>query len=253
VNRRSFIFIFLAISLSHLNLMAQQDWDPAADSNYNMLLDRAIHWQNRADSLYHLSVQWRKEAGSMIDPLEKGRLQSRIVIVEDSLAVFRARADSSFSSLLSPSAPFIIPDTVIDGITVYRYNLEHEYFNTPVPAEAESDTITSFHIYPSSVYNGENPVESGYEIPPGSFYRIQLAVFSKEIPHDHFGGLFPITTEMIEEKELTRFFVGRFSKLDEAERALGRVKSAGYPDAYIVGYYDGVKSTLEKVRTLEKD
>jgi len=243
--------IFLA-TLGSIPVGAQQKKHPASDSSYNLQLDRAIEWQHRADSLHHLSVQWRKEAAGMIDPLERGRLQARIVIIEDSLVVFRERADSCFASLGSTAVPFILPDTVIDGIKVYRYNLEHEYFlRTKVPAVA--DTSIDFQIYKTSVYTDENPFERDFSLPQGSFYRIQLAVYSKEIGTDHFGGLFPVSTERIEDQELTRFFVGKFSRLADAERALRMVRPAGYPDAYIVAYYNGIRSTPEKVRSLEKE
>ena len=111
-----------------MELQAQSSRDLAEDQEYNLQLDRAIDWQQKADSLYHISVQWRKQAAGMDDPLERGRLQGKILAIEDSMNVFRERADSCFAGLNDPSGPFITLDTVLNGINVYQYNLEHEYF-----------------------------------------------------------------------------------------------------------------------------
>jgi hypothetical protein len=69
---------------------------------------------------------------------------------------------------------------------------------------------------------------------------------------DHFGGLSPITTEYIPERELTRYFAGKFSRMEDAKAALVRVRALGYPDAFIIGYYDGVRVSFSKLRALEK-
>ena len=200
----------------------------------------------------------------MDDPLEKGRLQVIITGLEDSLKVYRERADSFFEGLFQAGNPYIILDTTLHGINVYHYKLDEEFLakldefdeNQDTLAGdigTGNDTLVSFAIFKKSVYNSGNLFDYDFILPKGTFYRIQLAVFSKEISPEHFKGLFPISTEMIKEKELKRYFVGKFTRLEEAENALRDVRSAGYPDAFILGYYNGVKSTPEKVRSLEKE
>jgi hypothetical protein len=259
-----FILMFVVYWIGGSEGLAQDHGNLTDDEDYNLQLDRAIRWQEEADSLYHVSIFLRKQAARMDDPLEKGRLQVIITGLEDSLKVYRERADSFFEGLFQAGNPYIILDTTLHGINVYHYKLDEEFLakldefdknQDTLAGETinESDTLINFRVYKKSVYNDNNPIEDDFVLPQGSFYRIQLAVFSKEISHDHFKGLFPITTEIIKDKDMTRYFAGKFTRLEEAENALREVRSAGYPDAFILGYYNGVKSTPEKVRTLEKD
>ncbi len=115
-----------------------------------------------------------------------------------------------------------------------------------------SGNYTGLIISDASPYGPGKPFERDYTIPPGVFYRIQLAVYRKILPTDHFGGLAPITTEFIPERDLTRYFAGKFSHMEDAKTALVKVRALGYPDAFIIGYYDGVKVSFSKLKALEK-
>ena len=189
-----------------------------------------------------------------------------------------------------PDRPFLLKDKVLSGITVYKYNLNEEFLTllaeirTPVVGEKETDlspetgkeltntvdrseapkhsnntdvkaaasTITGFKIYDSSPYGPGKPFEREYSIPPGVFYLIQLAVYSKQLGTEHFGGLSPITAESIPERGFTSYFVGKFTHMEEAGSALVKVRALGYTDAFIIGYYDGNRSSFNKLKALEK-
>ena len=68
----------------------------------------------------------------------------------------------------------------------------------------------------------------------------------------HFGGLAPIMAEEIPGRNLTRYYVGKFTRMEEARKALNRVRSLGYRDAFIIGYYNGQKSSFSKLKALEE-
>ncbi len=268
---------------------------------YNRMLDQAIRYQHRADSLHRLSIEWRKEAARMDDPLLRGRLQRTIVETEDSVEIYNMLANEHFHYLSvsipekverNPVNPYLIPDTVLNGITVYRYNLTDEFISLLAqirkpaggkddadqkndveqkndtgqkgdPAVAASQSGRSEKVLEAgaggliilerSPYSEEKPFEREFSPPGGLFYRIQLAVYSQEISYDHFGGLTPITTESIPDKNMTRYFAGKFSSLEEARSALVKVRAKGYPDAFIIGYYDGRKTSLNKLKALEEE
>ena len=262
--RYTYFLLLVIVIGGSIDTHAQQQHNLAEDKEYNRQLDMAIEWQEMADSMYHISVAWRKQADKMDDPLERGILQQRILIIEDSIQVYRGRAERHFAYLDQTNSPFIILDTVLHGIRVYQYNLSDEFLTelkrsgegggmVALTTKSDSGLSTEFEIYKSSPYNADHPFEYNFVLPRGIFYRIQLAVYSKEIPTDHFGGLYPITTEKIQEKGLIRFFAGKFTRLDNAKAALQMVRSAGFPDAYIIGYFDGVKGTTDKLRVLEKE
>ena len=258
------LLLFVVIWTGIIDTHAQRNHNLTEDQYYNRQLDRAIECQQKADSLYQISVEWRKVASRMDDPLERGRLQGRIVIIEDSMQVYRERAEHHFAALDHPRSPFIILDTILHGIRLYHYNLSNEFlaklkeFEEGVDMDGLSTREDSgfeieFKIYSSSPYNTDREFENDFVPPKGTFYRIQLGVYSKEIAADHFAGLFPITAEKIPEKGLTRYFAGKFTRLDNARTALQKVRSAGFPDAFIIGYFDGVKGTPDKLRALEKE
>lgn len=238
------------------------------DLAFNRVLDRAIDYQQRADSLHGLSVEWRKEAAGMDDPALRGKLQRNILQVEDSVEMYRALAKEHFEFLNAsipeeakeePRHPFLVRDTVLNGITVYRYKLTEEFMalleeiRQPVIKESkQAKQPSGFRILNISPYGPGNPFERDFTIPPGVFYRVQLAVYSKEISPDHFGGLSPITTESIPGKDMIRYFVGKFIRMEKARTALVKVRAQGYKDAFIIGYYDGRKGSFSKLKSLEK-
>ena len=109
-----------------------------------------------------------------------------------------------------------------------------------------------FKIYNQSPYSAAQTFEYDFPLPAGVFYRIQLAVYKNRLAPDHFKGLSPITTEKIPDKNLIRFFVGKFYRLEDARSALVKVRAYGHKDAFIIGYYNGTKGTFNKLQELEK-
>lgn len=176
-------------------------------------------------------------------------------------------------------------DTVINGITVYNYTGNKAStipFNEDTQASNDSEeilatTITpretlfsttkekitneetspkenkaSFAILPKSPYNQMNPFQSVSTPPKGAFYRIQLGVYSQQRDWDAFGGISPIVQETMEERGLIKYYAGGFDKYEEARGAVEKIKLLGFSDAFIVGWYDGQKTSVERVNSLEK-
>ena len=239
------------------------------DSTLNAFLAQAITYQQQADSFYELSINWRKEIMKMDDPAELTALQRRIADAEDSTGVYREMAGVYFAYVNSRLPvekrlrPWLVKDTVLDGITVYQYRLTDDFLaklNEKMEAlsasgEPEFDTSGkgfNFKIYNQSSYNAAQTFEYDFPLPAGVFYRIQLAVFKNRLAPDHFIGLSPITTEKIPDKNLIRFFVGKFYRLEDARSALVKVRAYGHTDAFIIGYYNGTKGTFTKLQELER-
>jgi hypothetical protein len=239
------------------------------DKTFNGFLDKAIKYQQRADSLHELSTEWRKEIMKMDDPAERTALQKRIVEAEDSTGIYRemARVHFAYMNSMLPvekkRSPFLVKDTVLDGITVYQYRLTDDFLAklnekpealsiSDEPEVNQSGTGFNFKIYNQSPYSEAQVFEYDYPLPAGVFYRIQLAVYKNRLAPDHFKGLSPITTEKIPEKNLIRFFVGKFYRFEDARSALVKVRAYGHTDAFIIGYYNGTKGTFTKLQELER-
>lgn len=88
-------------------------------------------------------------------------------------------------------------------------------------------------------------------IPRGTFYRIQLGVFSKKVDKEVFGDLSPITAEVLPGRNLTKYYAGSFSRYEDVRRFLPEVRAAGFSDAFIVAWYNGNIMSVEKARKLE--
>lgn len=239
------------------------------DEAFNDFLSKAIRYQQKADSLNELSIEWRKEILKMDDPAERDDLQRRIARAEDSTVVYRemARVHFAYMNGRLPADkkvnPWLVEDTVLDGITVYEYRLSDDFLarlNEKTDAllsmdnaeRARSGKGSNFKIYDRSPYSEAQTFEYDFPLPAGVFYRIQLAVYKTRLAPDHFKGLSPITTEKIPDKNLIRFFVGKFYRYKDARNALEKVRAYGHTDAFIIGYYNGIKGTFQKLQELER-
>jgi hypothetical protein len=109
----------------------------------------------------------------------------------------------------------------------------------------------SFQILNASPYSKDNPIPVKSDLPLGLVYRIQLAAYAARVPENAFRGLFPLSSENVQGKNVTRYFVGYFSVIKDARKALESVKKYGYTDAFLVSYYNGEKITIEKAREIE--
>lgn len=235
----------------------------------NGFLDRAISFQQKADSLKKLSVEWRKDILRMDDPAERTALQRRIALAEDSTGIYMEMARLHFAyvngmlPLEKQVSPWLVKDTVLDGITVYEYSLTDDFLaelNEKMKTlnhsgEQEQSTAAgdnNFKIYNQSPYSTAQTFEYNFPLPDGVFYRIQLAVYKNRLAPDFFKGLSPITTEKIPDKNLIRFFVGKFYRYEDARNALIKVRAYGHTDAFIIGYYNGKKGTIQKLQELER-
>jgi len=232
----------------------------AGSPRYNKILTDAMILQNRVDSLKKQADDYRQEIMFMDNVTERNRLQFRLGILEDEMKSLQSEADSIFN-LLSEMKDFeqeyndlIILDTIIEGIKVYRYN--PEIFNNGrkqalSPADhSGSDNI--FSISKKTSYSADKPFEQNFKIPPGVFYRIQMAAISQAASWDQFGGIQPVTVEQDPERKLMKYYAGKFTQYPPAESALIRIREAGFRDAFIVGYYNGERMSTEQVREFEK-
>ncbi len=114
-----------------------------------------------------------------------------------------------------------------------------------------SVVINRFDILDASPYSYGNPIPVNIRLPQGAFYRIQLGAYSKAVVPGAFGGLSPVTAETLPERGLTKYYVGKFNRYEDAALALDRVRKAGHTDAFIVAWYDGEKMSPGRVQKLE--
>ncbi|MBI35930.1 MAG: hypothetical protein CMP67_11270 [Flavobacteriales bacterium] len=82
-------------------------------------------------------------------------------------------------------------------------------------------------------------------MPKGIIYQVQVGAFRQKIDPGIFNGLSPLVGEQIS-NGITRYKVGYFRGFTSANIAKGRIRQLGYPDAFVVVFYNGKRITVEK-------
>jgi hypothetical protein len=108
-----------------------------------------------------------------------------------------------------------------------------------------------FRILGSSPYSKDNPIPLQSKLPEGLVYRIQLGAYSGLLEDNAFRGLSPVSAEKSTNNNVTKYYVGYFSSIEDARKALDDIKKYGYPDAFLVSYFKGEKISVQKAREIE--
>jgi len=265
------ILIQVWIFISPVNLKAQKASDTiglshqvnapfTGSSRYNEMLTNAMILQNRIDSLERQAEGYRQDIMFMDNVTERNRLQFRLGILDEEIKTMQAEADSLFDVLSMmkdfevDSNDFLIPDTIIEGIKVYKYNLEklNQSDGMEKASVIKAGSSNIFSISKKTIYSPDNPFEHNFTIPSGVFYRIQVAAITQPAKWDQFGGIQPVTVETDNDRKLIKYYAGKFNEYSAADSALVKIRAAGFRDAFIIGYYNGKRMSTEQVREFEK-
>ncbi len=116
--------------------------------------------------------------------------------------------------------------------------------NTPgaEPATlAESGNV--FEEVRRSPYSASNPIPIDPELPSGLIFKVQVGAFKNAIPQNLFQGFQPIIGLTAPEGYI-RYSAGLFRVFNVAKDALGKIRGLGYPDAFLIAFYDGKRITI---------
>lgn len=111
---------------------------------------------------------------------------------------------------------------------------------------------SEFQIVEVSPYGPNNPIPVDEVMPQGVLYRIQLGAYSNPVSIQSFKGMIPISGEKVSGGKITKYYVGKFATLSNAEKALSSVKGLGFKDAFIVAWHNGRSVALSRAQSLEK-
>ncbi len=151
----------------------------------------------------------------------------------------------------------------INGIKVYQFVSTHLKKDSEDTLLLDSDSTTSksyanrtrkpetddFKIFAVSPYSKSNPIPAGINLPDGLIFRIQLGAFSKQVSDDAFKGLSPVSYEIVDGK--LKYYTGIFYSSESAGKALKEVREYGFPDSFLVAFYNGKIISIEKAREVE--
>jgi hypothetical protein len=221
---------------------------------YQQTLSAALSHQVVSDSLKDLATSARMRVRESDDPNDRWVWQKQIIVWEKKAGDEEAMADQLYAKMelersdntlryaVNPPETIEV-DRVIDDLTVYRFKEQN--------SGQVTTAVNKFDILSSSPYSAANPIPMDIELPAGIFYRIQLGAYGSKVEPEVFGGISPITGEHIKERSLIKYFVGTFTKYDDASTALPRIHTLGYEDAFIVAWYNGNPVPTQKAKQLE--
>ncbi|MCK5134295.1 MAG: SPOR domain-containing protein [Bacteroidales bacterium] len=259
--------------------------ESGAKTAYQITLAEALKHQSVSDSLKDLATSARVKVRESDDPNDRWVWQKQIMVWEKKARDEEALADGLYAQLEDgkaghpPPSKMDVPETiqvdmVVGDITVYRYSdnvigiegepgneERHGSVSRVVESKAPSvekepvvsppPHINRFDILGKSPYSISKPIPLDVSLPAGTFYRIQIGVFSTEVEPDAFQGISPITGERIRDRGLFKYYAGKFSRYDDAFSVISMVRSRGYEDAFIVAWYNGTTVSTQKAKQLE--
>lgn len=86
----------------------------------------------------------------------------------------------------------------------------------------------------------------------GLVYKIQIGVFKNKPSEEMLSALPTVTYEVIVEKNVIKYFSGKYSTADEALANIQYVKDSGFPGAFLVAFNQGKQIDLNTAKSLEK-
>lgn len=100
-------------------------------------------------------------------------------------------------------------------------------------------------------YSHKVPVPLNIELPMGLIYRVQIGFFKSQLPPEHFEGIFPITSQKVDETYY-RYVAGSFAKYNDAKLAKIAIAEKGYVDSFVVAYLNQNKISISEAIKEEK-
>ncbi len=288
--KKNYILCLVLICFKGLSLFSQeytgiypkeQEGFLEQRDQYNQTLAEAMYMQLKADSLARLAREKRILAREIPETVVKKELMDESLILEKEAEHSQYEADMLFDKARTLKMEWYdsneTEDTVVslyktvNDIKVYQYNTKKSSETLPISgnmkkltdtAEKKSDEpdqtrqktkddTDAFEILDKSPYNKDNPIPEGLSDIPGLIYRIQLGAFSNPVPYDAFAGISPIYYEKAGRDTVLKYYAGLFFSLVNVTDALDKVRSIGFPDAFIVAFMDGIQISTEKAREIE--
>ncbi len=246
--------------------------DSILQNEYNKIIREALDYQLIADSLTRLAKQKRTLLQETNDPHKRIEIISEISKLEKESDKYQEKADAIYNNSFIYNVSSSKTDTMeekirlvseVNGIKIYQYvpagynNHEYDSIQTlsvrdkgkTSPVQDNKPGIDQFDILEISPYNDFNPIPSEIKIPDGLVFRIQMGVYSKPVPNNTFKGLSPMSSVYVSGK--IKYFTGIFYSSNSANKALNDIREYGFPDAFIVSFYNGKTIKIEKAKEIE--
>jgi len=119
----------------------------------------------------------------------------------------------------------------------------------PLPKQLNVPAYFKLSNSKVAAYNENNPIPRNPEMPEGLIFKVQVGAFRNPIPQNHFKGFAPIMAEDAG-NGITRYTAGLFTDFNAAIYARDEIRSIGYPDAFVVAFYNGKRISIPEARKI---
>jgi hypothetical protein len=231
---------------------------------YEKILDEALDFQYKADSLNNLSSKNKQELETIPDTLAPG-LKNDISKNEMLAASFQKTADQKFNDAqvsMDPNPERVLQIPEVDSAKLLKpivskdsVNISGEILNMSSDEKVEpvAETFAFFEVVPKTVSDTISEIVIEPVVPEGLIYRIQVAVFRNPVAPDYFKGVYPVYGFKIAGTDKKIYYAGMFRRYSDASSALKTVKAKGFNDAFIVAFAANKKISTDRAGMMEKE
>lgn len=228
-------------------------------SDYNRVLNEALDYQVRADSLRDLADQKRKQLAGK-PAVQKESAEKEIKNLEQQSANWQRMADQKYNEAQAsaggkvPVAAANRQENAAKPVSAEEKIMPESVKPvTRLPVQKQQEVFSVFEVISNPVNRPGDEIPIDPEIPEGLVYRIQVAAFSNPVNPSVFKGLTPVYGFRVAGTKITSYSVGLFRKIADANRALTTVRQHGFKDAFIVSSLGGKPVSAERAAVLEKE
>ena len=191
------------------------------------VLGEAVELRHTADSLA-LRAEKAAQAAAAAPEADRERMEKRAATE----AAKEATASAGADSLL----------LLLSGVAAVKDVSGQEGRNTAL-----------FEARSGPAYSDASPVPVEPSMPQGLIYTVQIATFRNNVAPSLFRGLWPVYGRKRQGSEAVYYYTGMFRRMEDARKALPEARGAGFPDAFVIAFMNGVQVSMERAALLEKE
>lgn len=100
-------------------------------------------------------------------------------------------------------------------------------------------------------YTADSPVPRDEVLPKGVVYKLQLGAYTNPIDPALFRGMYPVSAVTANGGKVTKYYAGLFRMKAEADKGKAITAQCGFPESFVVAWYDGREVPLARAKALE--
>ncbi|MDO9340938.1 MAG: hypothetical protein Q7T72_10515 [Bacteroidales bacterium] len=221
-------------------------------SGYEKILDEALDFQFKADSLNALAGEQKNKLEKLANT-EKSAIKMKISENELLAYSFQISADQKYGEAQSVK---VIKDPVqqADNRAIKEPDKQSDTIIKIVPVvQKPVETFAFFEVLAKPVTDPDEKIAIDAEVPPGLIYRIQIAVFRNPVTLTYFKGITPVYGFKVAGTDKTNYCAGMFRRSSDANKALAAIKGKGFRDAFVVALSGNKPVSADRASILEKE